>query len=182
MTLALTLGMTLGVRRSLWMMAGELVGVGVVGALSILGVAALVLQYPSVFIVLKTLGAVYLVYLGIQLWRSKGKMAIDLSGKPKMTSRFQLISQGFITAIANPKGWAFCIAILQPFVDFSRPITLQIVIITAIILSTEFISLLAYATGGKSLGNLLQKGDNVRLINRIAGTLMVGVAVWLVAS
>ncbi len=182
MTLALTLGMTVGVRRSLWMMMGELAGVGAVGALSILGVAALVLQYPAIFIVLKGVGAAYLVYLGTQLWRSRGKMAIDLDGTPQITDRLPLISQGFITAIANPKGWAFCIAILPPFVDLTRPLALQIVIVIGIILSTEFMSLLAYAAGGRSLGRLLQKSDKVKLLNRISGTLMMAVAVWLLVS
>jgi threonine/homoserine/homoserine lactone efflux protein len=39
-----------------------------------------------------------------------------------------------------------------------------------------------YATGGKSLKHLLGQADNVRLMNRIAGTLMMGVGVWLFVS
>jgi len=77
MTLSMTLGMTIGVRRALWMMPGELLGVAIVAAASIIGVAALVLQYPTVFIIVKTLGGLYLFYLGVQLWLSKGKMALQ---------------------------------------------------------------------------------------------------------
>lgn len=114
MTLALTLGMTVGIRRTMWMMLGELIGVGLVAISVVIGVAALIVQYPELFVVLKIAGGGYLLYLGIQLWRSKGKMAIDLNGTPKNTGRLQLATQGFITAVANPKGWAFFIALLPP--------------------------------------------------------------------
>ncbi len=48
-----------------------------------------------------------------------------------------------------------------------------------VILSLEFTCLLLYASGGKSLRHLLARGGSVRLLNRIAGTLMIGVGLWL---
>jgi homoserine/homoserine lactone efflux protein len=129
MTLALTLGMTVGIRRTMWMMLGELIGVGLVAISVVIGVAALIVQYPELFVVLKIVGGGYLLYLGIQLWRSRGKMAIDLNGSPKNTGRLQLASQGFITAVANPKGWAFFIALLPPFIDPTRPMPSQMAVL-----------------------------------------------------
>lgn len=179
MTLSLTLGMTVGIRRTMWMMLGELIGVGLVAVLVVIGVAALIIQYPELFVVLKIAGGGYLLYLGIQLWRSRGKMAIDLNGVPKNTGRLQLASQGLITAIANPKGWAFFIALLPPFIDPARPLPNQMAMLLTVILTLEALSLMVYAVGGKSLSKVLQKSGNVRLMNRIAGTLMIGVAGWL---
>ena len=179
MTLALTLGMTVGIRRTMWMMLGELIGVGLVAISVVIGVAALIVQYPELFIILKIVGGGYLLYLGIQLWRSKGKMAIDLNGTPKNTGRLQLAAQGFITAVANPKGWAFFIALLPPFIDPTRPMPSQMVVLLSVILTLEALSLMVYALGGKSLSKVLQKSGNVRLMNRIAGSLMMGVAAWL---
>ncbi|MGL1933339.1 MAG: LysE family transporter, partial [Desulfotalea sp.] len=72
MTLSMTMGMTIGVRRALWMMAGELVGVGILAIAAVLGVASIMLKYPAVFMVLKYVGGGYLFWLGIQLWRSCG--------------------------------------------------------------------------------------------------------------
>ena len=179
MTLALTLGMTVGIRSTMWMMLGELIGVGLVAISVVIGVAALIVQYPELFVVLKIAGGGYLLYLGIQLWRSKGKMAIDLNGTPKNTGRLQLAIQGFITAVANPKGWAFFIALLPPFIDPTRPMPSQMVVLLSVILTLEALSLMVYALGGKSLSKVLQKSGNVRLMNRIAGSLMMGVAAWL---
>ncbi len=56
MTLAMVLGMTQGVRRTLWMMIGELAGVGLVAAAAGAGVATLMLQQPALFAVFKWLG------------------------------------------------------------------------------------------------------------------------------
>ncbi|MCB5160824.1 LysE family translocator [Marinomonas algarum] len=182
MTLAMTLGMTIGIKRALWMMLGELVGVATVATLSAVGVAALLLNYPSVFVVLKYLGGAYLAYIGVQMWLSKGKMAIKTNEEGASASRTELMSQGFVTAIANPKGWAFFVALLPPFLDSSLPLSSQLVVLITIILLLEFSCLIIYAAGGKTLKSLLMKSGNVRIMNRIAGTLMVGVGIWLAAG
>ncbi len=180
MTLAMTMGMTIGVRRTLWMMVGELVGVGLVAVLSVIGVAALMLQYPQAFELFKWIGGGYLFYIGVQLWLSRGKMAISHNdSQSRRASRVELASQGFVTAVANPKGWAFFVSLLPPFISDQYPMAGQISILIAMILSIELLCLLLYASGGLTLSKFLQKSGNVRLMNRIAGTLMMGVGVWL---
>nr|WP_221199196.1 LysE family translocator [Halomonas fontilapidosi] len=180
MTLAMVLGMTQGVRRTLWMMIGELVGVGLVAFAAGAGVAALMLRQPELFALFKWLGGAYLGYLGVMMWRSRGRMAIPQTleaGPP--AARGQLALQGLVTAVANPKGWAFFMALLPPFLDASRPLVGQLAALIAVILSIEFLCLLLYATGGRTLRRLLGESGNVRLLNRIAGSLMVGVGLWL---
>lgn len=180
MTLSMTMGMTIGVKRALWMMAGELVGVGLVAVLSVIGVAAIMLNYPQVFTVFKSIGGAYLAYIGIQMWRSRGKMAIsDNFEAGTVASRQELAMQGFVTAVANPKGWAFFISLLPPFLNASMPMAPQLAVLIAVILTLEFTCLLMYASGGRTLRTFLEKSGNVRLLNRIAGSLMIGVGVWL---
>ncbi|WP_234250161.1 LysE family translocator [Billgrantia desiderata] len=180
MTLSMVLGMTQGVKRTLWMMAGELVGVGLVALAAGAGVAALMLRQPELFALFKWVGGVYLGYLGVMMWRSRGRMAIPLENvELPRASRGQLALQGFVTAVANPKGWAFFVALLPPFLDASRSLGGQLAVLIAIILLIEFLCLLLYAAGGKGLRRMLGESGNVRLLNRIAGTLMVGVGVWL---
>ena len=183
MTLALTMGMRFGLRKTLWMMLGELVGVALVASLSAVGVAALMLTYPALFVVLKYAGGAYLIYLGIQMWQSKGKMALNMADDNlSIVSKKAFIIQGFITAIANPKGWAFFIALLPPFLNYSQPLATQLVQLIFLILLLEFICLLIYASGGKSLRSFMAKSGNLEHLNRIAGTLLIGVGLWLAAS
>ncbi|WP_255554894.1 LysE family translocator [Moritella sp. 24] len=180
MTLAMTLGMTIGVKRSMHMMWGELLGVALVAILAVIGVATIMLKYPSAFATLKYLGGGYLIYLGIQMWRSKGKLAIsDSAGSKTNMKPLQLASQGFITAIANPKGWVFMISLLPPFINPEQALSPQLSVLVAIIIITEFSCLLMYASGGQTLRLFLQKSNNVRLLNKIAGSLMIFVGFWL---
>ena len=180
MTLSMTLGMSLGVRRTLHMMWGELIGVGLVSVLSVTGVPAIIPNYLGIFAAFKYVGGAYLVWLGIQMWQAKGKMAIpaDLSAG-QQTSAMGLAVQGFVTAIANPKGWAFMISLLPPFISADKPMAPQISALVALILVIEFSCLLLYASGGRTLRHFLARSGNVTLMNRIAGTLMLGVGVWL---
>jgi len=180
MTLSLTLGLSIGLKRTFWMMWGELIGVGLVAVSAAVGVATIMLQFPDFFTVFKWLGGAYLGWLGIQMWRSRGKMAIRLDGpESKDISRKSLALQGFVTAIANPKGWAFFVTLLPPFLDANLPMTGQIASLVVILLSVEFLCLILYATGGRTMRHFLEKSGNVRLMNRVAGTLMIGVGIWL---
>lgn len=180
MMLSMSLGMTLGVKRTLWMMLGELAGVGLAATLSVLGVAAIMLNYPQIFIALKYAGGLYLAYLGVELWQSRGKMAVVEGYDTSGCHPTGLMLQGFITAVANPKGWAFFIALLPPFIDVRSPLWQQLLVLVSIILLIEFTCLLGYAAGGKVLRQFLHQGNHLTTLNRIAGTLMLLVSGWLV--
>ena len=181
MTLAMALGMNIGYRKTLWMMTGEVVGVSVVAASAAVGVATLMLQYPFLFQILKYAGGAYLCWLGYQLWMSKGKLSLQETDQqlPSQIKRRDLIAQGFVTAVVNPKGWAFMVSLLPRFIDPDYSLTAQLPLLLIIIIVCEFICMSLYALGGKSLRHFLEESGNVRLINRLSGTLMIGVGLWL---
>lgn len=178
MTLAMTLGMTVGVKRTMYMMLGELIGVAIVAVAAVAGVASVMLKYPSVFDVVKYIGGAYLAFLGVQMWQSKGKMAIDIDAKVEV-GRLTLFIQGLVTAVSNPKGWGFMIALLPPFISTELPIVPQMLVLLSIITLSEFVCMMIYASGGKTLRVFLSTGNNVKIMNRISGSLMIGVGVWL---
>jgi threonine/homoserine/homoserine lactone efflux protein len=181
MTLAMTLGMSIGIRKTLWMMLGEIFGVATVAILAVVGVASLMLNYPLVFSWFKVFGGIYLLYLGMKMWMSKydlSKQHIDKQAISKQT----LILQGYITAVANPKGWAFMVSILPPFISIDKSITTQFIVLLTIIMVSELICMCIYASGGKGLKSVLSKGNNVIYLNRVAGTLLAGVGIWLALS
>lgn len=178
MTLAMTLGMSIGVRKTMWMMYGEVLGVALVAVAAVLGVASIMLNYPNIFAILKWIGGAYLIYIGIGMWLAKAKLTLD-DEKRAQASHKALFMQGFITAIANPKGWAFMISLLPPFISINKAIAPQLCILVAVIMVSEFICMIAYASGGKSLRLFLNTGDNIKWMNAIAGSLMIGVGIWL---
>ncbi len=181
MTLAMTLGMSVGIRRTLWMMIGEVVGVAAVAIFAVVGVASVMLKYPDIFTLVKYLGGAYLAYIGIQMWLSKGSITITKEDQSDV-SRLTLFNQGLFTAISNPKGWAFMISLLPPFININYAVAPQLAVLVLIIMISEFVCMMIYASGGKTLRVFLSKGDNVKLMNRVAGTLMVSVGIWLAVS
>jgi homoserine/homoserine lactone efflux protein len=179
MTLAMTLGISVGYKKTLWMMWGELLGVAVVAVAAVLGVANIMFGYPEIFTFLKVFGAIYLTYVAFNMWCAKGKLAIDVNGEIVTVSKKGLLQQGFITAISNPKGWAFMVSLLPPFINSQQSLAPQLVILVAIILISEFICMTLYATGGKTLARYLTKNNKVSLLNKISACLMMLVALWL---
>lgn len=181
MSLAMTLGMTVGVSKTLYMMLGEVLGVALVAILAVLGVAGLMLKYPLVFALFKWICAAYLCYLGFKMWNTPVNVAVnDIVIRTITPTR--LFTQGFVTAVSNPKGWAFMVSVLPPFIDISKTITTQLLVLVSIIMISEFISMLIYANGGKWLKGLLNKGNYAQWINRIGGGLLFIIGIWLAIS
>ncbi|MDX1392306.1 MAG: LysE family translocator, partial [Rheinheimera sp.] len=79
----------------------------------------------------------------------------------------------------NPKGWAFHMALLPPFIDTELAFWPQLLVLVAIILLLEFGSMLLYASGGKALALFFAKANRVQYLNRIGASLMFGVALWM---
>ena len=182
MTLALTLGMTIGLRKSLWMMLGELLGVATVTLAAIAGVSQLMINQPSLFIYLKLAGAAFLIYTAIQIWTAKHKLAVSTDSKTQNYTKFALFNQGLFTAISNPKGWAFMVSLLPPFINPTLDLLPQVSVLLAIILISELICMLIYASGGKKLRQLLQFENNLTILNRLSASLIFGVGLWLIVS
>lgn len=178
MTLAMSLGISIGVRRTLWMMLGELAGIALVGASAMAGVAALLLAAPQVFTAFKLVGALYLFWTA---WRTWNAATSALTARPAATAT-GLCAQGFITAVANPKAWAFMAALLPPFIDTRAPLGPQMALLLALMMIIEFVCLLIYAQGGRALSDLLIKRGQAQWLNRISAVLMASVAIWLIAS
>jgi threonine/homoserine/homoserine lactone efflux protein len=175
MTLAFTLGLTQGYRRTLFMMAGEMMGVAVVISTTVLLLAWLLALDPIYFQVLSVVGGGYLLWIAWQLWHAEDHFAAGKAGG--VLGRRALAVLGFMTAVMNPKGWAFMLALLPSFIDPQLAITPQLAVLLAVMLCTEFLSLSLYASGGKWVGGLLKNDANLKLLNRFAALLMLVVAV-----
>jgi homoserine/homoserine lactone efflux protein len=178
MTLSLSLGISIGVRRTLWMMLGELAGIALVAIAALGGVATLLLSSPGIFSAAKLIGAAYLLWSAFRAWRAPANLSVGEN--PALANKGRLVSQGFVTAISNPKAWIFFAALLPPFIDPEKPLLPQASLLLSAMIFIEFTCLLLYAQGGRVLRDYLGNRGLGRWLNRIAAGLMVGVAGWLV--
>ena len=180
MTLAFTLGLSIGYRRTLWMMLGELSGVATVFTATFWSLGWLLSRDPIYFQIVSLLGGAYLLYLAYQLFRqtTEAMKARNLEN----TSPMALAILGYITAVSNPKGWAFLIALLPGFVASDGALFPQFLVMMGIMLTTEFISMTIYATGGQWLASRLSDSNGVMNANRIAASMLTLAALWVLSG
>lgn len=182
MTLAMTLGMKIGIRRTLWMMIGELAGVGLVATLSILGVTTVMASLPLSYRIAKVAGASYLIAIGIKLFIEEADTSASGQISAEASARWPLLAQGFAAAISNPKAWLLYAALFPPFIDSSYATAPQIPAVLSVMLSIEFTCLLFYALCGRVMIVLLKRQDIIRLVNLTSGMIIMALACTLLLS
>ena len=125
--LALTHGAMHGRRKTLYTIFGGATGFVIIVGLSMFGIGALLKASLVWLTVMKWVGGLYLVWLGIQVWRSPPiGMQTDMVGRAR--SGGSLFRQGALSALTNPKGILFFAAFLPQFIDPARSLWIQFVI------------------------------------------------------
>ena len=125
--LALTHGALHGRRKALYTIFGGAFGFVTVIALSLFGIGALLKTSLVWLTVLKWVGGAYLVWLGIQVWRSP-PIGLEVRGLAQPRASWSLFRQGALSALTNPKGVLFFAAFLPQFIDPARSLVVQFVV------------------------------------------------------
>ena len=176
--LALSHGALYGARRTLFTIIGGVFGFSALIALAMFGLSALLQASASLLNVLKWLGGAYLVWLGIQLWRTPA-LHLELPRGSTALSNAGLFRQGCLSALANPKVLLFYGAFLPQFIDPQRGLLLQFVVMAATFASVECLVEYLLARLAFRIRPWLAKGG--RGFNRACGGLfaLIGVALPL---
>ena len=180
MTLAFTLGLSIGYRRTLWMMGGELTGVATVFGATFWSLGWLLSRDVIYFQIISLIGGTYLLYLAVRLFNETPEQVEARNLENTRASALALL--GFVTAVSNPKGWAFLLALLPGFVAANTPLLPQFAIMLAIMLTTEFFSMTAYATGGQWLAMRLSNTQGLLNANRVAASMLGLAALWVLSG
>ena len=180
MTLAFTLGLSIGYRRTLWMMGGELTGVATVFGATFWSLGWLLSRDVIYFQIISLIGGTYLLYLAVRLFNETPEQVEARNLESTRASALALL--GFVTAVSNPKGWAFLLALLPGFVAANTPLLPQFAIMLAIMLTTEFFSMTAYATGGQWLAMRLSNTQGLLNANRVAASMLGLAALWVLSG
>ena len=142
---------------------------------SMLGLGALLATSAAIFTVLTWIGAAYLVWLGIKLW--KAPVGND-SGSTLETSPAERPLRIFVHTYAvtalNPKSILFFVAFLPQFLDLSRPLFAQMAIFETTFLILATINAALYAWLAAAAGSTIRKPNVRRIVNRLGGSLLIG--------
>ncbi|TAN11154.1 MAG: lysine transporter LysE [Burkholderiaceae bacterium] len=179
--LSMSHGMSYGVRRTFATILGLQAGVAFILLVAGVGIGAVLLASEKAFLVVKVVGAAYLLWLGVKQWRAPvqaglidhaGGHGVDLSAR-------QRFARGFFTDATNPKGIVFMVAVLPQFIRPDRSLGLQLLILLVTTVVVDVIVMNGYAFLAASLRQWIASVRAQRVRNRIAGGVLIALGASL---
>jgi threonine/homoserine/homoserine lactone efflux protein len=174
--LALTHGALYGVRRTVSTIAGGALGFTIIIALSLFGIGALLAASAGLLTVLKWVGGAYLVWLGIQVWRSP-PLGLQQDSGARVITPSALFRQGLLAAVTNPKGILFFVAFLPQFLSTDLPLLGQFAVMAATFVGIEILFELGVAAGSAKIQPLLARFG--KRFNHVFGGIFMAIGVAL---
>ena len=168
-----------GWRTALPMAVGVALGDFTAMTLSLVGVGALLAASASVFTMLKWIGAAYLVWLGLKLWRAGG--ALEAKPKTSAASAAKMLGHAWLVTALNPKGLTFFVAFLPQFLSAEADFLTQMAVMEATFLTLAFANALGYAAVAARAGAFVKSPRAIRAVNRIGGSCLIGAGVAAVS-
>ena len=148
--------------------------------LACLGLAALAEHWSAAFTIVRLVGAVYLVYLGIKMWRASRR---PLTGEVRPQDKSGLsFLQGFVISASNPKVILFYIAFLPTFMDLTLLSHGDIALAAGLTFVGLMAGLMLIATCAASARSFLQSSHGLKALDRTAGSVMIGAGAFLAAN
>lgn len=173
--LAIANGITTNMKVVAMSSLGNILGLFFLSGISILGLGALLLSSAYLFMAVKIVGAMYLVYLGLKQWRQAKKILPLGYGQipvtPKKIGRYFI--ESFFLAATNPKPILFFIALFPQFLSMEQPIAPQFFILTSIFMSISFFVLCAYGYLAKTTRGIFSRGSFMQWFHRVTGSLFI---------
>jgi homoserine/homoserine lactone efflux protein len=145
-------------------------------ALSATGIASLILASNMLFSIIKWIGVLYLLYLGLSALFSKSG-AIKIDRVSIQTSRKKLFSQGLVVQLANPKALIYFSALLPQFIDPSEPVFYQMVLMGGSCLLADIMVYSLFSRLGERIAKQKLKSWVATLINKAAGITLVATGI-----
>lgn len=174
--LVLTHGAIHGSRKTLFTICGGVLGFVVIIALCMFGIGALIKSSLLWLLALKWVGGLYLVWLGIQVWRAP-PIDVTVEAGFSETQSWSLFRQGALSAVTNPKGLLFFSAFLPQFIDPHRSLISQFAAVAATYAATEFLAEYAMASAAHRVRPWLRRVG--RRFNQVCGGVFVAIGAAL---
>lgn len=168
-------GYTMGYGRAIAVAAipGVVLGDFVAMTISLLGAGAILQASATIFMGLKLVGAAYLVWLGVQIWRSDVK-PVAVGEVPTGQRKLAVFRDTFLVTALNPKDIVFFVAFLPQFIVTEHPALPQILIIEATFLGLVVISTTTWILLSGTFISRLKDTRKLKFVNRIGASCLVG--------
>ena len=179
--IVISYALTHGKRANLPLLLAVILGTTVAVSGSLLGLGALLTASAFWFTVVKIIGGVYLLYLGISMLRS-GALPTESNPPVHLDSRWKLFANTFFATALNPKNLMFFVAFIPQFINTNSSTATQlwVLAITFITLATVIVS--SYAIFASRALSYLRSPRIQRGFNITAGSLLSLAGIWTLIS
>jgi threonine/homoserine/homoserine lactone efflux protein len=164
-----------GWRTALPMAIGVALGDFTAMTLSMLGLGALLAASATLFTILKWIGAAYLVWLGVKLWRAGG--TLEAAPRTDAASAARMLGHAWLVTALNPKSITFFVAFLPAFLDPHADFLTQMLVFETTFLVLAFANAFTYALVASRARGFVSNPRAIRAINRTGGGLLIGAGV-----
>ena len=168
-----------GWRTALPMAIGVALGDFTAMTLSMLGLGALLATSATLFTILKWVGAAYLVYLGIKLWRAGG--TLDAAPRTDAVSAAKMLGHAWLVTALNPKSITFFVAFLPAFLDPKADFLTQMLVFETTFLVLAFANAFGYALVASRARRLASDPRALAVVNKVGGGLLISAGVATVS-
>ena len=164
-------------RRTAWMtVTGVALGDFLAMTVSLAGLGALLATSATVFTVLTWIGAGYLVYLGIKMWRLRPEPP-DATVPSTNRSDRAMLWHAFVVTALNPKSIVFFVAFFPQFITADAAVLPQVTVLGATFLVLAVANAIGYALLAGSVRNAVRRPATLTWINRCGGSVLIGAGV-----
>lgn len=172
-----------GRRAGLVSLAGVALGFVVYLTATTAGLAALFTAVPALFVMVKLLGAAYLLYLAWGIVRPGGHGVFAAAPESTVHSPRRLFLMGMATCLLNPKIALMYAALLPQFLDPAHPATLQLLQLGLVQIAVAVTVNAGWVVAAAWIATLLRARPTVQRLQRwVTGAVLGGFAVHLAAS
>lgn len=167
MLLALSNGMSGGLRRAAWGIAGATLGSAVVIAIVAIGLGSLMMASAWLFEAVRVVGVLYLLWLALQLWRSPvTDVQATLAQVPgRQIQGRAAFMRSLGVALSNPKALLFFAAFLPQFIEPAQAVGPQYAVLGGLFVSLDALVMVGYALAGRQAVRWLSQAG-LRWLNR----------------
>jgi homoserine/homoserine lactone efflux protein len=176
---AMSAGLSHGFKRGYFMTFGLILGILTQVLFVSAGLGALIKASETAFAVIKWAGVAYLIYLGVQQWRSQAKPLAAASDDGVPVTRRQLVLRGWGINAINPKGTLFLLAVVPQFLDLNAPLAPQYLITGATLSFTDLVVMGGYTALAARVLAALKSERHIKVLNRVFGSLFVAAGLLL---
>jgi threonine/homoserine/homoserine lactone efflux protein len=147
---------------------------------SMAGMGALLAASAELFTVLKWVGALYLIWLGVKIWRAPTGAA-NTGDTPERGSNLAIVCHCWLVTALNPKSIAFFVAFLPQFFVSSSPIVPQMLIMGVTFVAIAVVNALFYALIANRARTRINSPTTLRRLNRLGGSILIAAGVMTAA-